>query len=224
MNCNTVINMKKTIIFAMAFCFLQCIGNNNKEAAADNLYKSVQIEDSTAILKNNKAVDIYLKSNGNIDSLRKAIDLLDEALNIDPNYAIAYTNKAQYLSVLGEYDEVMVVIDQALKVRPDDPQLHFIKGVFYEKENLKKQAKKSFEEAILSYDKAIDSNPKDFNLLANQAFIRVFTEDSISAIESLEALKDKQSKDSKEYKELDSLINLILDINREEYIKNFWEQ
>lgn len=215
--------MKKIIILVIGLCSLQCTGKN-KQAVTDKLHTSIQIEDSTAILKNNKAVDIYLKSRGNIDSLKKAISLLDEALSINPNYSIAYANKAQYLSILGENDQVMIVIDEALKNLPNDPYLYFIKGVFSEKENLRREAKKSFEEAILNYDKLISSNPEDFNLLVNRAFVKLFTENSQSAVKALNALKSKHRKDSKKYKRLDSLINSISEISRDEYINDFWTQ
>lgn len=213
--------MKKIIYIVIILCSLQCIGKNKQEATT---LSNTLIEDSTAILKNNKAVDIYLKSRGNTDSLRKAINLLDEALSKDPNYGIAYANKVQYLSILGHNEEAMAVIDQALSSLPDDPQLNFIKGVFYEKENLKEPAKKSFEKAVLCYDNLISSNPEDFNLLTNRAFVQLFTENSQCAIASLKALKNKYNIDEEKCRNLDRLIAYISEINRNEYIKNFWTE
>ena len=53
--------------------------------------------DSAAIVLNNQAVNAYTNRSNSPDSVKKALTLLDNALAKDPDYQLAYGNKANYL-------------------------------------------------------------------------------------------------------------------------------
>jgi len=53
--------------------------------------------DSAAIVLNNQAVNVYTHWSNSPDSVKKAITLLDSAIEKDPDYQLAYANKAEYL-------------------------------------------------------------------------------------------------------------------------------
>lgn len=210
------------IIVIIIFGSLQCSGNNKQRAVSLQEQHSNAVD--SAVIKNDMAVQIYMNARGNVDSLQKAIELLDEVIAFNPKFRIAYSNKIQYLSVMGKNEDAMVVIEEALRNLPDDPQLYFIKGVFYKKSGLPDLAKKSFHQSILTYDKLITSDPDDFNLLLNRAFVCIFTETSESTLEELENLKSKYGKDRDEYSQIQNLIEVVYNTDKEDYIRDFWSQ
>ncbi len=215
--------MKKINIILLVLLLFSC-ANNNKQKTDTALRKneiSLKI-DSAAIIKNNEAAEIYSIANGNPDSLNKAIVLLDKALKISPKYLLAYENKIHYLTIMGKYKEAISVIDEALKVSPDNPFFIFPKGILYEKAGMKELAEKNYKESILCFDKSISLSPDDFNLLVNRSFTKIFIKDKEVAINDFKALKKRYDKNSKEYKQLDYLIKLVSEINKEEYVKKFW--
>ena len=150
--------------------------------------------------------------------------MLDEALVFNPKFRIAYSNKAQYLNSMGKNKEAMAVIEEALKNIPDDPQLYFIEGVFYEKRGLSELAEKSFYQSISSYDKLITTNPDNFNLILNRAFVILFTENSESSLKELKKLQSKYEKESDEHRQVQQMIQAITNINKDDYIQEFWSQ
>ncbi len=224
--------MKKILFFLLAILLsVQCVHNQKQKiedttTPMEKYVKKYQIKES-AIKKNNQAVKIYISTEGskNKDSLTKAIHLLDEALNISPKYSIAYGNKIQYLTIMGKVKEASEVIDQALIELPEDPKMHFIRGVYYGKEGLKEQAQKSFEQAIFYYDKLIVQNPNDFEALYERAFYMLFAKNKESAMKEFKILQKKYKNDSQKQKELDLTINNILaKMNREKFITELWNQ
>lgn len=215
--------MKKVIILILIlFACLQCKTNNEQKLDTLEVRKN-QAADS-AVIKNDKAVHIYMNANGDVDSLVKAISLLDEALILDSLYSISYANKAHYLTIMGKGKEAMFVIDKAIKNLPQDPQLHFVKGVFYEKEGLSALARNSFNQSISNYNKLIISNPDDFNLLLNRFFVSVFAEDPEKSLKELATLQSKYDELSEEYRQIQDMIQFILNIDKDDYILQFWNQ
>ena len=81
-----------------------------------------------------------------------ALAAYDEAIRINPGYALAWNNKGVTLSDLGRKDEAIVAYDQALKINPGYALAWFNKGVALSDLGRK-------DEAIVAYDRALKINP-----------------------------------------------------------------
>lgn len=69
---------------------------------------------------------------GNLNRYEEAIALYDKALEIDPEYAIALTNKALAIFHIGERDEAFMWIDKALTIDPTNKQILDVKSQMQE--------------------------------------------------------------------------------------------
>jgi len=94
----------------------------------------------------------------NLGEYEKALDLLDKALEINPNHIHALNNKGRALLELDKTEEAIVWFDKALEVNPEYiPALHN-KGLI-----LLELGK--YEEAMVWFDKALEVNPNLVYLL-----------------------------------------------------------
>ena len=83
---------------------------------------------------------------------RKALELLDRAIALDPKDPTAHSNRAHLLTTMGKVGEALVSLDHALTLRPDLAQLHCNKGNILQ--GLGRHA-----EALISFDAAIAVDP-----------------------------------------------------------------
>jgi len=90
-----------------------------------------------------------------------ALAAYDEAIRINPGYALAWFNKGVALSDLGRKDEAIVAYDQALKIDPGFALAWNNKGV-----TLSDLGRK--DEAIVAYDRALKINPGYANAWTNK--------------------------------------------------------
>jgi tetratricopeptide (TPR) repeat protein len=82
---------------------------------------------------------------------KKAIAYLDRAIELNPNYAIAYYSRAISHHDLGEYEKAIADIDRAIKLKPNDAFAYASRGSVYMKLNDR-------QKAIASYTRAIEIN------------------------------------------------------------------
>ena len=90
-----------------------------------------------------------------------ALAAYDEAIRINPGYALAWNNKGVTLSDLGRKDEAIIAYDQALKINPGYALAWFNKGVALSDLGRK-------DEAIVAYDRALKINPGYANAWTNK--------------------------------------------------------
>ena len=83
-----------------------------------------------------------------------AIDLFDQAIQLNPYYASAYNSKAISLDKLKRHEEALVCYDKALELEPTNAAMLTNKGVCLN--NLKRKS-----EAIECLNKALDLEPQD---------------------------------------------------------------
>ena len=83
---------------------------------------------------------------------KRAVDLIAEAIDIDPKQAVFYSNRANALSKLGQFQEAINSYDKAIALKPDYANAHHNRGVAYKELS-------QFEAAVASYDKAIAITP-----------------------------------------------------------------
>ncbi len=78
----------------------------------------------------------------------KALELFDQAINIDPNYDCPYGDKGVILDIIGKHHESISMYTKALELNPSNPITWHNKGLVLVR--LKK-----IEEAIICFDNAI---------------------------------------------------------------------
>lgn len=82
----------------------------------------------------------------------KSVQLIGEALRVNPHSAAACFNRGNALQSLGRLDEALSSYDRALALRSDDAEAHNNRGVTL-------QGLQRFAEALAGYDRALSLNP-----------------------------------------------------------------
>jgi len=100
--------------------------------------------------------------NANVNSYNKAIELLDKAISLSPDYALAYSSKAighllrfQYNGedLFKAVDEASAALDKALEIDPLQPEAYAATGLMY-------TYTQEYDKAEPAFVKAIELNPK----------------------------------------------------------------
>ncbi len=91
-----------------------------------------------------------------IDDAVQAIEDFDQALRLDPSYALAYYNRGLAYKNLGEYRRAIEDFDQLLRLYPDDAYAYYDRGLAYDL--LGDHAR-----AIEDYDQTLRLDPDDSN-------------------------------------------------------------
>src|SRR5712671_1431705 len=81
-----------------------------------------------------------------------AVDLIDQAIAINPNDAALYSNRGDALQELKQLEAAVASYDQAIAIKPDYAEAYNNRGNAL-------QALKQMEEAVASYDQAIALRP-----------------------------------------------------------------
>jgi TolB-like protein/tetratricopeptide (TPR) repeat protein len=122
---------------------------------------------STAQTNNIEAYQLFLKGRSVADvrsesDLQKSIDLFQQAIDLDPNYADAYAEMAySYILLIYEhikYDDVIekinALIEKALEINPNTVRAYMVKANLAGRDG-------SWEEAKINFEKALAINPND---------------------------------------------------------------
>ena len=86
----------------------------------------------------------------------RAIKNFDQAIRLDPGYAIAYGNRGIAYSKLGNYKKAIDDYNQAIKLYPNYAKAYFNRGFTYSKLD-------NDQQALSDYTMAIQLNPEDAN-------------------------------------------------------------
>ncbi len=113
----------------------------------DKLQLKISGNDNKGIVKrytnNNDAYQLYMKGRFHYarrtdQDIRKAVELYQQAINLDPNFALAYVGVAEAYNTLPSYpyappNEVnplaKVAVNKALEIDPDLPEAHTVAGM-----------------------------------------------------------------------------------------------
>jgi len=108
-----------------------------------------------------------------LSEFEKALEDLDQVLEIDKDYALAYALKADvlYFNIGGSASQTKNLLKKAFELSPNNTYVNFVKGDFYYDNSLillekdkKNLAIKSAEEALIHFEKVVSSsqNNEDF--------------------------------------------------------------
>ncbi len=183
---------------------------------------------NTAVTTNLDAYELYLRGRGIADTrtkenLEKSIELYQEAIKLDPQFAEAYAEIANSYMLLHPYsnldiseaiDKAKLYVDKALIINPNTVRAFTVLGsIFYYEENWDK-AKENFE-------KAIAINPNDAT--AHHHFAIYYRDNPDHDIENLlKEINEAQRLDPLSYPINDVKLNALLQNNKiEEAQKHF---
>jgi tetratricopeptide (TPR) repeat protein len=112
-----------------------------------------------------------------------AAKIIDNAIEINPQYADAWNNKGAALAEQGNYDEAIKSFDKALDINPQYADAWNNKGLAFVNQ-------KNYDEAIKSFDKALDINPQYARVWYNRGAVLGNQKNYDEAIKSFDKALD----------------------------------
>jgi len=99
------------------------------------------------------AIDLYnnalsLCSSGKCTDPQKAIEYLNEAIKLKPDYAEAYNNRGNIYNSLGQYQRAIEDLDEAIRLKPDFAMTYNNRGANYNNLGQYQRAIEDFNETI----------------------------------------------------------------------------
>lgn len=136
--------------------------------------------------KEAKASQLFTQAFSEKDSL-KAIELYTQAIDNNPELFIAYNNRANLKSDLGDIEGALKDYSKAIEIEPNDATS------FYNRGNLKKKIGK-FTDAVKDYDRAIELEPTNPVVFNNRADLFLIMGEYKKALEDINiAIKQEGS-------------------------------
>lgn len=172
--------------------------------------------DSTVIVLNNQAVNVYTHWSNSPDSVKKAMTLLDCAIEKDPDYQLAYAHKAEYLKNQGDLTQALETLNAYLKRNPTEPYTLMGAGLFYEKLGSKKEAMDYYKRAEVNFKRLYEKDNDSAHEINRYFAIRLM-EGSKKAKALYEAERDRLASDEERRKVNDVLVMYIIETPREQF-------
>ena len=155
-----------------------------------------------AVRLNDQAIG--LEAFNNMDSLRKALALLDSATSLDSNYFLGYYNKLSVLNQLKDYDRAIQTANHLIRLRPMANDLYSACAILYEKTGDTTAAKTYFTKSLSICNAVLDTmsrkNPSYDMLLLNKSVSMIMLGDSATGNQLLTQLNERHQADG--WKEL----------------------
>ena len=174
--------------------------------------------DSAAIVLNNQAVNAYTYRSNSPDSVKKALTLLDNAIAKDPDYQLAYGNKANYLNDQGNVTQALETLNAYLKRNPTEPYTLMGAGLFYEKLGNKKEAMDYYKRAEENFKRLYEKDNDSAHEI-NRFFAIRLMEGPEKAKALYEAERDRLASTEEQRKINDVLVMSIIETPREQFFK-----
>ena len=96
---------------------------------------------------------LELWKNGKCQDPDRALEYLNQAIHLDPNYVEVYIFRGFALEIKGEYDRAIKNYSKAIELNPKYVEAYYFRGSAWRK-------KGEYDRAIKNYSKAIELNPK----------------------------------------------------------------
>lgn len=126
----------------------------------------------TAPLLNDSVVRIT-KNFSDTTKYEQALDLLDQAINIDTNYFKSYANKLYFEESLGKFDNALETLVKMIKLKSDSAELYLKAGIYKDIIGDSVKAAEFYNRSLPRYTILFDTLKKDnpernnvFNMLA----------------------------------------------------------
>lgn len=174
--------------------------------------------DPAAIELNNQAINAYTNRANSPDSVKKAMTLLDRAIEKDPDYQIAYAHKAEYLKNQGDIAQALETLNAYLKRNPTEPYTLLGAGMFYEKLGNKKEAMNYYKRAEVNFKRLYEKDHDSAHEINRYAAIRLM--EGPKKVKALyKAERDRLASNEERRKVNDVFVMTILETPREQLLK-----
>nr|WP_314692016.1 tetratricopeptide repeat protein [uncultured Prevotella sp.] len=174
--------------------------------------------DSAAIVLNNQAVDAYKNRSNSPDAVKKAMTLLDRAIEKDPDYQLAYANKADFLKGQGDLKQALETLNAYLKHNPIEPYTLMGAGLLYEMLGNKKEVMNYYKRAEENFKRLYEKDHDSAHEINRYYAIRL-----IEGPEKVKALykaeRDRLASNEEQRNVNDSLVMSIIETPREQFLK-----
>ncbi len=174
--------------------------------------------DSAAIVLNNQAVNAYTYRSNSPDSVKKALTLLDNAIAKDPDYQLAYANKATYLNDQGNVTQALETLNAYLKRNPTEPYTILGAGMFYEKMGNKKEAVDYYKRAEENFNRRYEEDHDAVHEINRYLAIKLM--EGPKKVEALyEAERNRLASTEEQRKLNDVFVKAIIETPLEQFVK-----
>lgn len=166
--------------------------------------------------------------NSEPDSIRNAIKLFEQAVELDSNYFTAYWNKFVYENQLGKFDDAFKTLEKLEKLKPEAPYLKTFLGISMWSRGDTVDAKHKFMEADVLYSAVLDTMQQGTNpfwsLQLEKAKNLKFLNKDIEANKVLEYIKNNVDKDKEDEEMFIELADTILLLDKNTFLKSLKEK
>lgn len=212
--------MSRRTLFLIALLVASCIERDKKSDHVESIF--AYKPDSIALKLNNRAVLLIGDAAHTYDTLKSvlydsAITYLNQAIEIDSSYLLAYTNKAQALQRKGSLEEAVEVLSKAEMIKPDFAEVLMGQGFLLEKMGKVELADKKYGQALKAYEKRLDDETRKIKAQSDIAFLYVFLEDKNKAIDEIQNLV-LENPDNDELKAMEGFIK---GFDRKKFIEEY---
>ena len=174
--------------------------------------------DSAVIVLNNQAVNAYTNRSNSPDSVKKALTLLDNAIAKDPDYQLAYANKAKYLNDQGNVTQALETLNAYLKRNPTEPYTLLGAGMFYEKMGNKKEAMDYYKRAEENFNRRYEEDHDPTHEINRYLAIKLM--EGPKKVEALyEAERNRLASTEEQRKQNDVFVKAIIETPLEQLVK-----
>ena len=157
---------------------------------------------------------VFRENEENQDSLLKAVNLLDQAILIDSNYYMAYSNKATLLCYLNKNIEAINTLDKILAINPNLDELNTFKGFLLEKSGDSSKALETYKNVLAQYEKRLTTDSLNVSIMLNKAFLYFFTDGYDRGVKEFEIISSRFPKNT----EVENMRNVFVSFNRQAFI------
>ena len=174
--------------------------------------------DPAAIELNNQAINAYTNRANSPDSVKKAMTLLDRAIEKDPDYQIAYAHKAEYLKNQGDIAQALETLNAYLKRNPTEPYTLLDAGIFYEKLGNKKEAMDYYKRAEENFNRCYEEDHDPTHEINRYLAIKLM--EGPKKVKALyEAERNRLASTEEQRKQNDALVKAIIETPLEQLVK-----
>lgn len=153
--------------------------------------KEMDFNRQTAMILNDRAMEMIFDNRGNTDSIEAAIKLFDDAINLDKSYSKVYINKSNTLCQLNRVEDAISTLKNLLVITDTVPEIRAQAGFFYERLGNISTANEFYNSALNEYDKLLEHKPYDATLKVNRAFLLFFIFDNNKALAEFKSIKNQ---------------------------------
>lgn len=151
------------------------------------IYRNETLYDAKAVELNNRGGNIILSAP------EEALDLFNQALEIEPDLPMALLNSANIYIKLHEFEKAKQRLRKLTEIRPEEPEYWRILGLIYDLESNAQSATKMYEKSFQLYEDKLDTNDSEklYIVKLNLASLYVLTGNVEKGRELYDDLKEE---------------------------------